>query len=263
MGSHRFGITNLGSGSSGNATVIHTPEGSLLVDAGFSGRELHARLALCGIDPGSIKAVLISHDHGDHTKGCRIFSDAYDIPCYTTSITCKSLTKLNRIGKKRIVFTAGVPFSVAGITVEPFSVPHDAPDTVAFNFLHDGYKISIATDLGSVNSLASMRLTDADAILLESNHDEKMLAASGRPLQTIRRIMSNHGHLSNTAAMQTLDTILTDKTRFLLFGHLSAECNSRDLVEEMAHERLDYLDRNDITYRIAEQSTPTETFWVI
>ena len=263
MSSHRFGITNLGSGSSGNATVIHTPEGSLLVDAGFSGKELHARLALCGINPESIKAILISHEHGDHTKGCRIFADAYNIPCYSTAITCKALTKLNRIGKKKIVFTAGVPFSAAGITVEPFSVPHDAPDTVAFNFLHDGCKISIATDLGTVNSLASIRLTDADAILLESNHDEKMLAASGRPIQTIRRIMSNHGHLSNTAAMRTLDTILTDKTRFLLFGHLSSECNSRDLVNEMARDRLDYLNRQDIAYQIAEQNVPAETFWII
>ena len=263
MGSHRFGITNLGSGSSGNATVIHTPEGALLIDAGFSGKELHARLELCGIDPDSIRAILITHEHGDHTKGCRIFADAHQIPCYTTAITCKSLTKLKRIGEKKIVFTAGVPFSVAGITVEPFSVPHDASDTVAFNFLHDGYKISIATDLGTVNSLASVRMTDADAVLLESNHDEKMLAASGRPIQTIRRIMSRHGHLSNTEAMQTLDTILTEKTRFLLFGHLSSECNSRDLVKEMAHERLDYLNRNDIAWQIAEQDSPAETFWII
>lgn len=263
MGRHRFGITNLGSGSSGNATVIHTPEGALLVDAGFSGKELHARLALCGIDPESIRAVLISHEHGDHTKGCRIFADLHDIPCCSTAITCKALTKLNRIGKKKIVFTAGVPFSIAGITVEPFSVPHDAPDTVAFNFLHEGCKISIATDLGTVNALASARLTDADALLLESNHDEKMLAASKRPLQTIRRIMSRHGHLSNTEAMRTLDSILTEKTRFLLFGHLSSECNSRDLVAEMAHERLDYLNRNDIACRIAEQNDPMETFWVI
>ena len=90
-----------------------------------------------------------------------------------------------------------------------------------------------------------------------------MLAASGRPLQTIRRIMSRHGHLSNTEAMRTLDTILTEKTRFLLFGHLSSECNSRDLVKEMAHERLDYLNRNDIAWQIAEQDSPAETFWII
>ena len=263
MKRHQFGITNLGSGSSGNATVIHTPEGAILVDAGFSCRELLSRLASVSVAPETIKAVLISHEHSDHTKGCRVFSDTYRIPCCSTSITCRALADAGRIGERKILFSPGTPFPLAGITVEPFTVPHDARDTVAFNFLCNGCKISIATDLGHVNNLTVSRLSDCDALLLESNHDLKMLADSSRPLHLKRRIMSRHGHLSNEDAMRSLETLLSEKTRYLLFGHLSSECNDRNLVEAMAEERLDVLKRHDISFRIASQSVPSETFWVV
>ena len=95
---HLFGLTNLGSGSSGNATVIHTPEGALLVDAGFSAKELCVRLQSASIRPESIRAVLITHEHTDHTKGLRVFTDAYAIPCYVTNSVCKALAQKNRIG---------------------------------------------------------------------------------------------------------------------------------------------------------------------
>lgn len=260
---HIFGITNLGSGSSGNATVIHTPDGAILVDAGFSCRELLSRLSSVSVAPEKIRAILISHEHSDHTKGCRIFSDTYKIPCCSTSVTCKALADANRIGEQKVLFSPGTPFPLAGITVEPFTVPHDARDTVAFNFLCNGCKISIATDLGHVNNLTVNKLSDCDAMLLESNHDLKMLADSSRPLHLKRRIMSRHGHLSNNDAMQALDKLLTEKTRYLLFGHLSSECNDRNIVEAMAEERLDYLNRRDIMFKIAEQSVPSETFWVV
>ena len=263
MKRHLFGITNLGSGSSGNATVIHTPEGALLVDAGFSCRELLSRLASISVAPESVKAILITHEHSDHTTGCRVFSDTYGSPCCSTSITCRALADANRIGEKKILFSPGTPFPLAGITVEPFAIPHDARDTVAFNFLCNGCKISIATDLGHVNNLTVNKLSDCDALLLESNHDLKMLANSSRPLHLKRRIMSRHGHLSNEDAMRSLDHLLCEKTRYLLFGHLSSECNDPNLVEAMAEERLDFLRRRDVEFRIASQAEPAETFWVV
>ena len=131
---HVFGLTNLGSGSSGNATVIHTPGGALLVDAGFSGKELCSRLESVSVKPEEIRAVLVTHEHTDHTKGVCIFTDAYGIPCCTTTVTCKALMEKKRIGTERLLFTAGTPFSLCGITVEPFAVPHDARETVAVNF---------------------------------------------------------------------------------------------------------------------------------
>lgn len=260
---HLFGLTNLGSGSSGNATVIHTPEGALLVDAGFSAKELCARLESASIRPETIRAVLVTHEHTDHTKGLRVFTDAYGIPCCVTNTVCKALAQKNHIGEKRNLFTAGTPFELLGLEVEPFTVPHDACETVAFNFRFSGHQISIATDLGQITGSVLEKLRGSEALLLESNHDLKMLANSDRPIRLKRRIMSRYGHLSNKDTMESLDSILTEASRFLLFGHLSPECNKEEIVTGMAEQRLDYLKRCDILYKVAKQSQPTDTFWVV
>lgn len=260
---HLFGLTNLGSGSSGNATVIHTPEGALLVDAGFSAKELCVRLQSASIHPESIRAVLITHEHTDHTKGLRVFTDAYAIPCYVTNSVCKALAQKNRIGEKRSLITAGTPFGLLGLEVDPFTVQHDACETVAFNFRFGEHQISIATDLGQITASVCEKLRGAEALLIESNHDLKMLANSDRPIRLKRRIMSRYGHLSNKDAMESLDSILTEVSRFLLFAHLSSECNKEEIVTGMAEQRLDYLKRCDILYKVAKQSQPTDTFWVV
>lgn len=260
---HLFGLTNLGSGSSGNATVIHTPEGALLVDAGFSAKELCVRLQSASIRPESIHAVLITHEHTDHTKGLRVFTDAYAIPCYVTNSVCKALAQKNRIGEKRSLITAGTPFGLLGLEVDPFTVQHDACETVAFNFRFGEHQISIATDLGQITASVCEKLRGAEALLIESNHDLKMLANSDRPIRLKRRIMSRYGHLSNKDAMESLDSILTEVSRFLLFAHLSSECNKEEIVTGMAEQRLDYLKRCDILYKVAKQSQPTDTFWVV
>ena len=260
---HLFGLTNLGSGSSGNATVIHTPEGALLVDAGFSAKELCVRLQSASIRPESIRAVLITHEHTDHTKGLRVFTDAYAIPCYVTNSVCKALAQKNRIGEKRSLITAGTPFGLLGLEVDPFTVQHDACETVAFNFRFGEHQISIATDLGQITASVCEKLRGAEALLIESNHDLKMLANSDRPIRLKRRIMSRYGHLSNKDAMESLDSILTEVSRFLLFAHLSSECNKEEIVTGMAEQRLDYLIRCVILYKVAKQSQPTDTFWVV
>ena len=119
---HIFGITNLGSGSSGNATVIHGPEGNLLLDAGFSAKELALRMAGAGIEPESIQGILISHGHSDHTKGCRVFSQRYNVPVYTTSVTGKSLYKKIRFRRKSrfLLPAAGLNFAVSALNRSRF-----------------------------------------------------------------------------------------------------------------------------------------------
>ncbi len=257
-----FGLTNLGSGSSGNATVIHTPDGAILVDAGFCAKELERRLDSCGLEPSDIRAVLITHEHGDHTKGCRVFCDKYDLPVYVTEITGRALLSANRIGKRQILFTPGTAFDVCGTTVEPFTVPHDARDTVAFTFRRHDAKIAVATDLGFLSMLVKAKLSGCDAVLMESNHDKQMLSKSGRPISLIRRILSRHGHLSNEDAIGAFGEILSERTRYLILGHLSGDCNDPALVEHLATSKLNELRRNDIFLRIAAQETPGETCWI-
>lgn len=258
----RFGITVLGSGSSGNASLIHGPDGAILIDAGFSSKDLHARIRAAGEAPENVKAILVTHEHGDHIKGCRVFADHYKIPTYLTRAACQYLENANLLGERRTLFSPGSAFKVQGLDVEAFSVQHDALDPVGFIISSGGGRIGIATDLGHVNMLGLQRLRGCDALVLESNHDMGMLRASGRPIHLKRRIMGRHGHLNNDDAMEALESLLTPETRFLILAHLSMECNSGELVARLALERLAKLRRTDILLLIAEQAKPIQTVWL-
>jgi phosphoribosyl 1,2-cyclic phosphodiesterase len=257
-----FGCTILGSGSKGNASVIHGPEGNLLLDAGFSAKELMRRLKRVGVDPCSLRAILITHDHSDHTDACRIVSDRLGIPAYFIPETYCELSKCaNKVPKRKILITPGSPLDLCGIHVEPFSVSHDTP-AIAFTFTFGACKIGFATDLGFISNLAKARLSGCDLLVLESNYDPARLRASNRPLKVVRRIAGKQGHLGNPDAMEALGTLLSPNTRNLVFAHLSQECNDPALVAELAESRLAELRRQDVSFRIASQSEPLETFWL-
>ena len=260
---HIFGMTNLGSGSSGNATVIHGPEGNFLLDAGFSAKELTLRMTGAGIDPAGIRGIVISHGHSDHTKGCRVFAGKYGIPVYTTGTTGKKLYRQRQLPENTALFTPGSSFELCGVEVDPFTVPHDAEDTVAFVFRCMDHRIAIATDLGFVNTLTRAKLSSCDILMMESNHDRRMLMNSKRSLSLKRRIMGKFGHLSNEDVLDELPNLLTEQTKCLILGHLSEECNDREFLEEMAWDRLTQLNRTDILFQIAAQEYFLPTVWAI
>ncbi len=257
-----FGLTVLGSGSSGNATVVHAPAGDILVDAGFSGKELQARFASAGLDPSRVKALLVTHEHSDHVKGCRIFSERYGVPVYATQRTQAILAQGNWIGERKALIAAGSPFSLCGVEVSPFSVPHDASDPVGYTFSFGGRKIGVATDMGAMNMLSLQRLKGCAALVLESNHDLDMLRNSTRPLHLKRRIMGRLGHMNNVDAMDALEALLTECSQCVILAHLSGECNTLDLVRKMASEKLAKLRRDDILLLVAEQTRPSRTVWL-
>lgn len=255
-----FGITVLGSGSSGNASVIHAPGGLLLLDAGFSAKELEKRMLARKIDPGRIRAVLISHEHTDHTKGCRVFADRYGICAYMTSTVCQACMRSNLLPGKRTLFVPGESFALCGLTVETFTLPHDALDTVGFTFTApDGRKIGVATDLGHVNTLTLQRLEGCGILMLESNHDPEILRASDRAPSLKRRILSRHGHLSNMDALDALARMIREETRHLILAHISRECNNFDLVENLARNFLENSGRRDIVLDVALPDEPLPT----
>lgn len=257
-----FGFTILGSGSKGNATVIHTGGGNLLLDAGFSAKELSGRMEKTGIDPASIRALLITHEHEDHIRGCRVFADRLSIPVYETAETARAISHKKMNAANVVLIQPGNKFELCGLTVEPFSVSHDVVDAVAYTFSCNGMKLGYATDLGCTNLLVLNKLRNCHALVLESNYEPEYLRRSARPLQTKRRIMSRHGHLSNQDAMAALGDLLSERTRQLVFAHLSNECNCPDLVREMARESLNNLNRKDIGVAVASQDEPLETFWL-
>ena len=257
-----FGCTILGSGSKGNASVIHGPQGNLLLDAGFSAKELMCRLERVQIDPCSLRAILITHDHSDHTSACRIVSDRLGIPAYFIPETFCELSKCaNKVPEHKILITPGSPLELCGIHVEPFSVSHDTP-AVAYTFSVHSHKIGFATDLGFVSNLVKAKLSGCDLLVLETNYDPGKLRASARPITLKRRIAGRQGHLGNPDAMEALEDLLSPNTRGLVFAHLSQECNDPAVVAGLAESRLAELHRTDVSFRIASQFEPLETFWL-
>jgi phosphoribosyl 1,2-cyclic phosphodiesterase len=259
----RFGITVLGSGSRGNAILLHTEEGGILVDAGFSRKELIARLAICNLNPRKIKALLISHEHGDHVNGARLFSDDYEIPTYLTARTGQYLNDLGKLGKKRVFFETGAIFDVKPFNIRPFAVPHDAVDPVGFVICVDSVKVGIATDLGHMNPLCLQRLRDCDALILECNHDVEMQRNSERGIRLKRRVLGKHGHLSNDDAMNALDSLITAKTKFVFLVHVSSDCNEYSLVQGLGNRKLADMRRDDILLTVVSQDKPSETIWIL
>lgn len=260
--SGKFGITILGSGSRGNAAVIHGPEGALLLDAGFSARELETRMEHSGIDPDRIEGILITHGHSDHTRGCRIFADRHRIPAYLTAPTLREGDRDHFLPEKKTVIAPGSAFDLCGMRIDPFTLPHDAVDTIGYTFRACQKKIGVATDLGHLNLLARQKLRGCSLLMLEANHEPAMLRDSARPIQLKRRILGRHGHLSNEDAMAALEELLTPDSASLVLAHLSSECNNCELLADMAEKTLANLGRSDILFTIASQESPLETFWL-
>ena len=257
-----IGITALGSGSGGNAFVLHCRGSNYLVDAGFSRRELCRRMEARDIDPGSIGAILISHEHTDHVQGCRIFGDAFAVPAYVSCGTADYLRRRNRLPAEVIEFGDDTPFLLPNVKVTPFPVSHDAVDPVGFVFECGECRIGVATDLGQINLLVTRKLRDCDILVLESNYDAGMLLESHRKPSLKHRIMGRAGHLDNKHALEALDELLTARTRALLLAHISSECNDRAMVENLFLQRLEEKHRTDVVCRVLKQDEPDTGVWV-
>ncbi len=246
----------LGSGSGGNALVLSGRSGSIIVDIGFSKKEMCRRLDALQLQPERIQAALLTHEHDDHSKGCRVFCNGFAIPLYATSLTVGFLRQRGKLPERVMEFEPGSQFKIGEFQVEPFAVQHDAINPVGFVIYCEGMKIGIATDLGCLNQLAIQRLRDCDALVLESNYDVEMLINSQRQLMLKRRIMGRNGHLGNVDACSALNILLTPRTKVLLMAHLSRECNSDKIVRSLVENRLKELGRQDIKFDIILQDEP-------
>ncbi|UDQ97007.1 MBL fold metallo-hydrolase [Lentisphaerota bacterium WC36G] len=257
MSRNNVHFISLGSGSKGNSFLVGFQEEYLMIDAGFSRKELVKRLAEAEIEPKSIKAVLITHDHEDHVKGCRVFCDSYKIPAYVSFKSANYLgePERNKLPKKVREFESGNAFMINDFMVLPFSVQHDSIDAVGFTFEIANKKVGIATDIGSLNLLAKQRLHDCDILVIESNYDLDMLREANRPMQLKRRIMGKFGHLGNIECLEALEHLITERTKNLCLVHLSEDCNDFEIVKDLATMKLGILKRSDITLEIAKQNS--------
>ena len=256
-------FVSLGSGSKGNATVIASEECTLLVDCGFSAKELVARLALKDVSPSHIDAVLVTHEHGDHIRGLRGLIRRQKMPIYMTRGTaigadCMHLPDLHFIQDQQQV-------AINALRIHVVSVPHDArepcqyvvsmaADEVALSSL-DGAKnskrLGLLTDLGCQSQHVIDAYTDCDGLVLECNHDVAMLQEGPYPASVKRRVLGDWGHLSNVQARDLLVQLRPEKLQWLVLAHISQQNNSVPLaVQEIQsvfpdHERLVVADQDN------------------
>jgi len=223
---------SLFSGSSGNCIFVSDEKTKILIDAGLSGVRIIEALNSIGEDPSEISAILITHEHSDHTKGVGILSRKFNIPIYANSGTWEGMRR--ELGKIKPefakVFSTDNDFMVGDIGVRPFQIPHDAAEPVGYSFYIGSKKVTTATDIGHMNNTILGELKKSDILLLESNHDIEMLKVGPYPYYLKQRILSDHGHLCNEMAGKVISYMAEQGTRYFVLGHLSRENNFPELA---------------------------------
>jgi phosphoribosyl 1,2-cyclic phosphodiesterase len=253
-------FTILGSGSGGNCAYLETPGARLLIDAGFSAKQIRQRLAVLGRSPETLSGILVTHEHGDHIAGLGVLTAKLAAPVYCNRLTREAVEAQQGCRLRANLFTTGARFEVGDVAVETFAVPHDAYDPVGF-MLHTPFgNIGFLTDLGHATRLVIERVRAADVLVLEANHDLKLLQDDvKRPWATKQRILSRHGHLSNDAAAEVAEQLAGGRMRRLYLGHLSRDCNRPELAHRAVSGRLARLGATHVTVENTAQDTPSPT----
>ena len=228
---------SIASGSSGNCIFVGTDHTNVLIDAGISGKRVTEGLHAIDRDPKELDAILITHEHSDHIKGLGVLARKYQIPVYTTGGTVDALSRMNLGKMPEGIFheiREDETFSVGDLKIDPFTISHDAAQPVGYRIECDDHSVGIATDLGKYNEYIIENLQNLDALLLEANHDIRMLQVGKYPYYLKQRILGDRGHLSNENAGRLLCRLLHDNMKAIFLGHLSRENN----YEELAYETV-------------------------
>lgn len=226
-------VCQLFSGSSGNSIYIGTNSGGVLVDIGVSAKRCEAALKNWGIDPQSIKAVLVTHEHKDHISGVRVFASRYKTPVYASPATLEEMQKSGDVNGSVNSFEINGTLDLGDMCAQAFHNSHDSADCVGYEFtVSGGRKISVCTDTGYVTDDAKLHVTGSDLVFLESNHEISMLENGCYPYPLKKRILSDKGHLSNTAADAFAKNLLQSGTTRFVLSHLSRENNVPEIARQ-------------------------------
>ncbi len=223
-------FASLGSGSRGNATLVQSDNALLLVDCGFTIKETERRLAILGHSPNDIDAILVTHEHSDHIKGVGPFARKHKLPVHLTHGTGQydGLSKLSALSHINIQR----PFSIGDIDITPVAVPHDAREPCQFVFRAANKTFGLLTDLGSITPFVAEQYRQCDALMLECNHDPRMLSMGPYPNSLKLRVGGHWGHLSNQQAANLLQDIETECLQHLVISHISEKNNTEALARE-------------------------------
>lgn len=232
-------FASLGSGSEGNGLVVEVGASRLLLDCGFSTAETVRRLARLGLEPSALSAILVTHEHDDHVGGVARFSRKFDIPVYLSHGTHAAATNSRDVFPEAVIIDSHTPFSIGGIEVLPYPVPHDAREPTQFVFGDGAARLGVLTDAGESTSHIEAMLSGLDALVIECNHDFDMLMGSTYPERLKQRISGRHGHLDNGQAAQIMMNIDRGSLQHVIAAHLSQKNNKPELARAALAGALD------------------------
>ncbi|NJR43395.1 MAG: MBL fold metallo-hydrolase [Akkermansiaceae bacterium] len=254
-------FTVLGSGSLGNAAVVECGGLRLMIDAGLSAKQLSLRLKQIGIEPASLNGILLTHEHGDHVRGLKVFLKQNPLPVFTTPATARVVREAGIEGGKWKFFEAGQAFAIGEIAIETFAIQHDAVDPVGFVIGHDSQRLGFLSDAGFVTRSMTERLRKLDGIFVEANYDEVLLESdTKRPWSIKQRISSRHGHLSNSQVTELIKDISHPDLKRVVLGHLSSDCNTPETILSKLRHCLGELDHHHVELHCVGQDEPSEWF---
>lgn len=247
----------LGSGSGGNSTVLEADENRVLLDAGFSCKEIERRLRTLGVRPSSLQAIILTHEHSDHCRGAEVLARRYDLPIYGTRGTLEGCRFSDPRALRLVPIVADCRFEVGSICVCPFAVPHDAREPVGLVVEASGScRLGLVADLGSPSRSAMARLEGLDILIQETNHDLDMLRRGPYPWALKQRVAGDRGHLSNEQASEMIRAVVGDALRWVVLYHLSETNNLPALAAACVAEELDRVG-SSAALLVAQQSEPS------
>lgn len=234
-------VSVLASSSTGNATYIETPKHRVLVDAGFSGKKMAALLGSIGRSLADVDSLFITHEHSDHVAGVGVLARRYpNLNIYANAGTFAHLPKsVGAISYDQMhVFKRGTTLSLDDLDIESFAVSHDAAEPQFYQFHHDDRAFTILTDTGYVSDRLAGTIRDADAYIMEANHDLTMLREGPYPWSLKQRILSDYGHLSNEDGANAIMDVIGLRTKRIYLGHRSAHNNTKPLAHTTVADLL-------------------------
>lgn len=232
-----------------------------MIDAGLSAKQLTGRLRQVGIEPASLDGILLTHEHGDHVRGLKVFLKQNPLPVFTTGATARLVREAGIDGATWKTFEAGQIFNLGGVTIETFSIQHDAVDPVGFVIGDQSQRIGFLSDAGFVTRSMTERLRGLRGIFVEANYDEGLLEAdTKRPWSIKQRISSRHGHLSNHQVTELIRDIAHAGLGRVVLGHLSSDCNSPEHILSRLRASLSETGHSHIDLHCAVQHEPSAWF---
>lgn len=257
---------SIASGSSGNCILVGSQNSHILIDAGISGKRIREGTQELGIRPEEMDGIFITHEHMDHIQGLGVMARRHGLPIYATAKTLNAIRANRTLGTIDEglfhVVRPDEPLAVGDLTVEPIRVSHDAADPVMYVVRHGAQSAAVVTDLGKYDQYLIDKLQGIHVLLLEANHDVRMLEMGNYPYPLKQRILSERGHLSNETSGRFLGELLHDETKAVVLGHLSKENNYEKLAYETVRLEVTLGDNPyqalDFPMYVAKRDMPSE-----